>query len=225
MRRPGAHSRRLLATLAVVVAFAGAGVAGARLSDRPAAAPAAAVVDPSALEHALAAPVQTCGRQCAPARETLTVREATGTMTTTIYLVDPQAFRTGASASFLVPVTRRVPAADPVAGALAALFAGPTPAEAARGLRGAPWPGARVASWRLHDGIVDVHLAPGCVRVPSVPFGLALLRTVDAQPGVSYTKVFDAQGQTEVPQYDLDSLPTCLDVYSGRVRYLDQVYD
>jgi germination protein M len=75
----------------------------------------------------------------------------------------------------MVPVTRRVPAESPAAGALAALLTGPTQAERARGLTTEIPPGTRLERVAVQDGTARAAFSPeldrgvaGSMRVTTI---------------------------------------------------------
>jgi hypothetical protein len=128
-----------------------------------------------------------------------------------IWLVDTDAVETG-DEPFFVPRSRTVPSAAPAAGALHALFAGPTPGERASGLK-------LVTShaWGFDDllvsgGIARVRLTHGCNSSGStITVAGEIAPTLRQFPTVDWVKIYAPGGATEQPSGQVDSIPACLE--------------
>ncbi len=113
---------------------------------------------------------------------------------------------------FYTPVDRPIRAELPHATLLNQLYAGPTPAETARGLRLVLSGSTGFQRVTVSDFTARVRLAGGCssngstVTVAGEIFPtLRQLSTVDA------VKILDPAGHTEHPTGRTDSIPTCLE--------------
>jgi hypothetical protein len=110
------------------------------------------------------------------------------------------------------PVTRRVPVPAVGRGALTALFAGPTDAESALGLRLVTSDATGFTGLSIRDGVARVRLTGGCNSHGST-FTVAneIVPTLKQFPTVRYVKIFDPRGRTEQPTGRADSIPECLE--------------
>jgi hypothetical protein len=97
-------------------------------------------------------------------------------------------------------------------GALVRLFAGPSLAERADGLRFIRSGADSFHDLRVTNGIARVTLTGGCDGHGSVrTVGTEIKRTLRALPGIDWVKVYDPQGHTQHPTGNIDSIPTCLE--------------
>ena len=121
-----------------------------------------------------------------------------------VWLVDTQAN--------VVPRSRPVPVDAPAAGALHALFAGPTPQERAAGLRL-----VRSGAWGFDglsvvDGIARLRLTRHCNSGGSTTtVASEIFPTLRQFPSVDWVKILAPNGTTEQPTGDVDSIPACLE--------------
>jgi len=126
-----------------------------------------------------------------------------------VYFADQERFRTGEE-PYERAVRRQVDAADPIQGAVDALFVGPTADESATGLVFVP-SGATGASVEVTDGIARVQLEGGCSSGGStLTIATSLVPTVQQFDGVTAVKILDPQGATGEPDGEEDSIPECL---------------
>lgn len=139
-----------------------------------------------------------------PDRVVVDVRADFPTTQRKIWLADPEAA--------FVARSRPVPAGAPAAGALHALFAGPTPQERAAGLRL-----VRSRAWGFDDlsvvdGIARVRLTRGCRSGGStITVAGEIAPTLRQFPTVDWVKILAPGGGTEQPTGDVDSIPACLE--------------
>ena len=139
-----------------------------------------------------------------PDRVVVDVRADFPTTTRKIWLVD-----TGAT---FVSRSRPVPTDAPAAGALHALFAGPTRQERTAGLKL-----VRSHAWGFDDlqvagGIARVRLTRGCNSDGStITVAGEIAPTLRQFPTVDWVKIFGPGGATEQPDGQTDSIPACLE--------------
>lgn len=117
-----------------------------------------------------------------------------------------------ADAGSLATVTRVVPAVSPAHSVLHRLFAGPTIAEKAAGLRFVASGASGFTKVRIADnGVARVWLTGGCdgggAPITVADESIATLRPL---PAIRWVKVYDAQGRTQEPWGPVDSIPLCL---------------
>jgi hypothetical protein len=112
----------------------------------------------------------------------------------------------------LAPVTRRVPASAPATAVLHSLFAGPTPAERANGLRLVRSRATGFSRLTITGGIARVRLTGGC-RSGGATTTVAseIMPSLKQFPTVQWVKVYDSHGRTETPNGPSDSIPVCLE--------------
>jgi hypothetical protein len=115
---------------------------------------------------------------------------------------------------YVVPVTRQVPHTGTAQATLQRLFAGPTRAEQAYGLRFVRSEATGFTALRISDrAIARVQLTGGCDSYGSslVTIASELMPTLRALPRVDWVKVYDPDGTTERPFGLTDSIPACLE--------------
>jgi hypothetical protein len=128
-----------------------------------------------------------------------------------VWFVDRHAVATG-TAPYAVPVFRSVPTAAPAAAVLHLLFAGPTAAETAVGLRL-----VRSRAWgfdhlTIGAGVARVRLTHGCSSGGStVTVGNEIVPTLKQFASVHWVKIYSPTGGTESPSGSSDSIPACLE--------------
>lgn len=112
---------------------------------------------------------------------------------------------------YVTPVLRRVPKAAPAAAVLDRLFAGPTPAERAAGLRLVTSRATGFRNLSVSGGVARLRLTGGCDSGGST-FTIANLidPTLVALPGVDAVKILSPSGQTGNPTGPGGSIPDCL---------------
>lgn len=110
------------------------------------------------------------------------------------------------------PVDRRVTPPALAAGALDALFAGPSAAEQASGLRLITSGATGYTRLHIDNGIAYVTLEGGCASNGStMTVAGEIMPTLRQFASVTYVKIFAADGSTESPTGAVDSIPTCLE--------------
>jgi hypothetical protein len=127
-----------------------------------------------------------------------------------VWFVDGPAYDAGRS-PYLVAVQRALPADAGADALLAALFAGPTPDEAARGLRLEANGASRAEAVQLVDGTLSFRLSPTCNGGGSLSFRDLAFPTLRQLDGVKAIHILDPQGSTLDPRPGVDSVPSCLE--------------
>lgn len=109
-------------------------------------------------------------------------------------------------------VSRWVPAAEQATGVMDRLFAGPTAAEAAKGLRFVASHATGFAILSIINGLARLELTGGCANNGST-FTIAneIQPTLQQFPGVTAVKIYDPNGATETPSGPYSSIPFCLE--------------
>lgn len=120
-------------------------------------------------------------------------------------------FQTGAQPD-ITPVSRLVPRAYPATGLLDRLYAGPTTAEAARGLRLVTSRSTGFSNLHVHGGVADLRLRGGCSSGGST-FTVAnlMVPTLTQLVTVDAVRIRDPQGNTEPAAPGGGSIPVCLE--------------
>ncbi len=137
--------------------------------------------------------------------------ESAGTVSVDVYLVDQEAFNVG-TAPYVVALERQVPEADPMAGALDALFVGPTVDEANEGIILVASGATGVSAVTLEDGVVSVYLEGGCSSGGStLSVADEIIPTLRQFDGVDVVKIYDPEGTTGDADGPHDSMPFCLE--------------
>jgi hypothetical protein len=146
-----------------------------------------------------------------PDRVVVDVRAGFPTTTRRIWLVDRDAVVSGAGPTY-VPRPRLVPAGSPAAGALHALFAGPTSLEKAAALRLVRSRAWGFADLGISDRIARLRLTRGCSSGGStVTVAGEIAPTLRQFPTVDWVKIYAPAGGTEQPSGLVDSIPACLE--------------
>jgi hypothetical protein len=110
-----------------------------------------------------------------------------------------------------VPADRTVIRPASAFSALLRLFAGPTPAELARGLRFVASGATGFSRLTVQAGVARVWLTGGCGNGGSaVTVTAEIVPTLLQFRSVRWVKIFDPAGQTERPAGDMNSIPVCL---------------
>ena len=118
--------------------------------------------------------------------------------------------------AFYLPYVRAVSrsvAGGPVARqTLERLFAGPTPAEKAAGLRFAASGATGFSTLTISGGVARVRLTGTCSSHGST-FTVAdeIQPTLRQFPSVRWVKIYDRLGHTDSPTGHVDSIPACLE--------------
>jgi hypothetical protein len=110
-----------------------------------------------------------------------------------------------------LPVDRLVNYPATPAGALQRLFAGPTQAELASGLRFVSSGATGITQLVIRDGVAQVYLAGSCHSGGSATtVATEIVPTLRQFPSVQWVKIYDPAGHTAEPAGDADSIPLCL---------------
>lgn len=110
------------------------------------------------------------------------------------------------------PVNRQVQPPALAAGALTALFAGPTAAEQAAGLRFVASGATGYSRLHIDNSVAYVTLEGGCASNGStMTIAGEIMPTLKQFSSVTYVKIFAPDGTTETPTGASDSIPTCLE--------------
>jgi hypothetical protein len=147
-----------------------------------------------------------------PSRIVVDVRKDYRQATRKVRLLDEPRFARG-TPPFTRNVNRRVPAAAPAGAALHQLFAGPTAAEHARGLRTVRSGATGFTRLTVSKSkVARVYLKGGCSSSGSTFTVANLIRpTLKQFANVRWVKIYDPQGHTEHPTGRRDSIPECLE--------------
>ncbi len=146
-----------------------------------------------------------------PDRVVVDVRAGFATTTRKVWFVDTDAANTGEE-PFYIPRSRTIPSAAPAAGALHALFAGPTPSERAAGLQLVTSRAWGFDDLQVSSGIARVRLTHGCNSNGStLTVAGEIMPTLRQFPTVDWVKIYGPGGATEQPGGNVDSIPTCLE--------------
>lgn len=129
-----------------------------------------------------------------------------------VYFTDVDRYAVG-TPPFEEAVARQVPASSNLAEAvLAEFFRGPTEEERADGLEAITSGFTGLASLRIEDGIAHVYLAGECssggaTYTVAQPIMANLLQFEE----IRFVKIYDAEGTTEQPEGETNSIPFCLE--------------
>lgn len=127
------------------------------------------------------------------------------------YFLNSRAYAAGRT-PYTTAVSRPVTPPSTARGALQRLFAGPTQAEYAKGLRFVASGATGVRSVVVRDGVAHVRLT-GSLTSGGSTFTVAdeIMPTLKRLPGIRWVKIYDAQGRTERPKGRSDSIPESLE--------------
>lgn len=146
-----------------------------------------------------------------PNRVVVDVRAAFPTVTRKVWFLDQDRFVAG-TAPFFVPVTRPVRIRHRAVGLMDRLFAGPTDAELATGLRLLRSKARSFADLRIANDVARVRLTRHCSSGGStVTVAGEIMPTLRQLAAVKFVKIFDPAGTTETPTGRSDSIPACLE--------------
>lgn len=113
---------------------------------------------------------------------------------------------------FFTPALRPVLPLTPATGLMDRVFAGPTPAEAAAGLRHLASGATGFGALSISAGIARVQLTGGCSSGGStVTIAGEIQPTLRQLASVDWVKVYDPSGRTGTPTGRSDSIPACLE--------------
>lgn len=191
--------QRLLATGMILGAVALAGCGSTNRAGTPPVAPTTASTVPATV-----APVTQTPRTNGNANPPVTVGVK-------VWFLD-QAHAVTGEEPLYVPVDRQVQPPALAAGALDALFAGPTATEQAAGLRLITSGATGYSGLHIADGVAYVTLAGGCASNGStMTVAGEIMPTLEQFASVTHVKIFAPDGSTETPAGAVDSIPTCLE--------------
>ena len=154
----------------------------------------------------------TTGSTATTSTSSTTTSSSSGdTMAVQVFFLDQDAFNIGRP-PYTRPVDRTVNRVTPADGALRALFAGPTPDEAAGGLLFVASGATGFADLRIADRTAHVRLTGGCSSGGST-FTVAeeIAMTLRQFTSIDSVKIYDPNGATEQPNEPGDSIPECLE--------------
>jgi Sporulation and spore germination len=144
-------------------------------------------------------------------RVILDVRAPSRTVPVRDYFLNTHRFATGKE-PYTAPVSRPVIPPATAFGAMQRLFAGPTQAELARGLKFVSSGATGFKVLGIRDGIARVQLT-GSIRSGGSTFTIAneIMPTLKQFPSVHWVKIYDKYGHTERPYGHSDSIPLGLE--------------
>jgi len=144
-------------------------------------------------------------------RVVLDVRVPFKTVSVRDYFLNAHRFATG-TAPYTEAVYRPVIPPATAFGAMQRLFAGPTQAEMARGLRFTASGATGFKSLGIRDGVARVQLT-GTISSGGSTFTIAneIMPTLKQFPSVRWVKIYDRFGHTERPSGHSDSIPLSLE--------------
>ena len=146
-----------------------------------------------------------------PSRVVVDVLTPYRTVNVRDYFMDSHRFAIGRE-PYVRPVLRPVIPPTTASGALQRLFAGPTQAERAQGLRFVASKATGFANLRISGGVARVRLTGGCSSGGST-FTIAneIIPTLKQFPSVRWVKIYDPAGHTARPAGHADSIPFSLE--------------
>lgn len=146
-----------------------------------------------------------------PSRLVIDIEHADRTVWVKDYFQDRNRYAAGTE-PYVKYVWRRVPPPAVATGALERLFAGPTQAERAGGLRFVGSGATGFSHLSVSDRVARVRLTGGCDSGGST-FTVAdlIMPTLRQFPNVDWVKIYDPSGRTQAPTGHSDSIPTCLE--------------
>jgi hypothetical protein len=146
-----------------------------------------------------------------PYRVVVDVDAAYSTVQRRVYFLDPRRVEENRE-PFFVPVLRPVLPGTPATGVMDHLFAGPTPAERATGLRFLASGATGFSNLSISGQIARVRLTGGCSSGGStVTIAGEIMPTLRQFGTVDFVKIYDPAGRTGRPSGAVDSLPECLE--------------
>ncbi len=146
-----------------------------------------------------------------PSRIVLDIRTDYPTRAGTVRFVNMPNYSKGIE-PYTTAASRTLVAAAPAGAALNHLFAGPTAAEFAAGLRVVK---SEATGWKnlsISNGVARVTLTGGCnSRGSTMTIANLITPTLKQFSTVRYVKIYDPAGRTERPTGYSDSIPFCLE--------------
>ena len=146
-----------------------------------------------------------------PDRVVIDVDAAFRTVQRDVYFFDAHRFAANEQ-PFYVPVPRPVLPMTPATGVMDGLFAGPTPAEQARGLQLLASGATGFSNLRISGQVARLQLTGECSSGGSTEsIAGEIFPTLRQFSTVDWVKIYDPSGQTESPTRRVDSIPECLE--------------
>ncbi|GAB2884120.1 AMIN-like domain-containing (lipo)protein [Nocardioides pacificus] len=146
-----------------------------------------------------------------PSRVILKVQAGFPTVTRKVWFVDRDRVVSGHE-PYAVARRREVLAMQPATGVMDRLYAGPTDAERADGLRLVRSRTTGFSSLRIANDIARIRLTGRCSSGGStVTIADQIMPTLRQFPTVDWVKIYNAAGHTEDPFGPSDSIPVCLE--------------
>jgi hypothetical protein len=144
-------------------------------------------------------------------RVILDVRAPSRTVPVRDYFLNTHRFATGKE-PYIAAVSRPVIPPTTAFGAMQRLFAGPTQAELAQGLKFVSSGATGFKILGISDGVARVQLT-GSIRSGGSTFTIAneIMPTLKQFPSVHWVKIYDKYGHTERPYGHSDSIPLSLE--------------
>ncbi len=146
-----------------------------------------------------------------PSRVVIDLRTPYRTVTVRDYFLNVNRFKVGHE-PYTQAVLRKVIPPATAFGAMQRLFAGPTQAELAYGLRFVASGATGFKNLSIRDGVARIQLT-GKVSSGGSTFTIAgeIMPTLKQFPSVHWVKIFDQYGHTEHPYGHVDSIPESLE--------------
>ena len=146
-----------------------------------------------------------------PSRVVIDIDTPFKTIPRKVYFENLPRFSAGTQ-PYVTAVLRPVLPGAPAVGVMDRLFAGPTSAESASGLRLQPSRATGFTGLSIADPVARVRLTGGCSSGGST-FSIAdqIYPTLKQFATVDFVKIYDPAGQTERPSGRSDSIPFCLE--------------
>jgi hypothetical protein len=146
-----------------------------------------------------------------PSRVVLDIRTPFRTVNKKVYFANPARFAANTQ-PFVTAVLRPVLTGTPATGVMDRLFAGPTPAEFASGLRLLQSKATGFAGLTITAPVARVRLIGGCSSGGSTStVADEIYPTLKQFSTVDFVKIYDPAGHTETPGGHRDSIPVCLE--------------
>ncbi|MDX6205798.1 MAG: hypothetical protein QOF39_1855 [Frankiales bacterium] len=149
-------------------------------------------------------------RLTSPSRLVIDVGATWATTPVRDYFLDVPSFDVGHQ-PYLRPVSRPVASGGVARQALERLFAGPTPAEKAAGLRFVASGATGFSSLSISQGIARVRLTGTCHAIGAFSIANEIEPTLRQFASVHWVKIYDQLGHTESPTGQVGSIPACLE--------------
>jgi hypothetical protein len=149
-------------------------------------------------------------RLTSPSRLVIDIGVTWATTPVRDYFLDVPRFNVG-RLPYVRPVARPVASGGVARQALERLFAGPTPAEKAAGLRFLASGATGFSSLTVSQGVARVRLTGTCRNVGATSIADEILPTLKQFASVHWVKIYDQLGHTDSPTGQVDSIPACLE--------------